>query len=157
TLVAVDRVRGDVPRLRGGAYLAGLHSHSVTTAPDGSLVMLGLGLRAEACRAVLPLPACDVTNRTIEGALVFKNAPELFDRLCRATSSFPDQCRILLRWVESVVEPSVRLAQVRHACSVLARTPQDARVDHIARDMAVSSRHLRRIFLEHVGLTPLEY
>jgi AraC-like DNA-binding protein len=157
TLTAVDGIRGDVPRLRGGAYLAGLQSHSVTTAPDGSLVMLGLGLSAEACRAVLPLPAREVTNLTIEAALIFKNTPELFERLRRATSSFSDQCRILLRWLESVVEPSPRLTQVHHACSVLARTPQDARVDRIARDMAVSSRHLRRVFLEYVGVTPLEY
>jgi len=157
TLVAVDGIRGDVPRLRGAVYLAGLHSRSVTTAPDGSLVMLGLGLSAEVCRAVLPLPAHEVTNLTIEATLVFKNTPELFERLCRATSSLPDQCRILLRWLESVIEPSARLTQVHHACRVLARTPQDARVDRIARDMAVSSRHLRRVFLQYVGVTPLEY
>src|ERR1700730_7494931 len=62
TLTAVDGIRGDVPRLRGAVYLAGLHSHSVTTAPDGPLVMLGLGLSAEACRAVLPLPARHVIS-----------------------------------------------------------------------------------------------
>ncbi len=157
TLTTVEGIRGHVPRLRGGAYLAGLHSHAVTTAPDGGLVMLGLGLSAEACRAVLPLPAREVTNLTIEAAWVFKNTPELFERLCRATSSFPDQCRILLRWLETVIKPSARLTQVHHACSVLARTPQNARVDRIARDMAVSSRHLRRVFLEYIGVTPLEY
>jgi len=46
---------------------------------------------------------------------------------------------------------------VHHACSVLAPTPQDAGVDRIAHDMGVSSRHLRRVFLEYVGVTPLEY
>jgi AraC-like DNA-binding protein len=157
SLITVDGIRSNVSRLRGAMYLAGLHSHSVTTAPDAHLVMLGLGLSAEACRAVLPLPAHEVTNLAIEAELVFKNTPELFDRLQRATASFPDQCRILLHWLESVIAPSARLAQVHHACSVLARTPQDARVDRIARDMTVSPRHLRRVFLEYVGITPLEY
>ena len=58
------------------------------------------------CRKTAPFAAL--------AELVFTNTSELFERLRRATSSFPDQCRVLLRWLESVIEPSARLTQVHN-------------------------------------------
>lgn len=101
----------------------------------------GLRLRTEALGPVLRLPARELRDVTVPLSAV------LPDRVARSVAEqvwdgrFPD----LLR-------PSPVDFRVRHAVRRL--WPGDAAVADVARDLGVAERHLRRLFLDHTGMSP---
>jgi AraC-like DNA-binding protein len=144
------------PILADTPFVVGVQSRAVTTVTTGLTTLLGVSLRAEIARAILPLPAREISGAIVEAALVIGDAGRIFERL-GAAASFADQCRVLLRWLLDRFKPDRRIDAVGHACGMLARTPTEARVRDAAKSLLVSPRHARRLLLDHVGLTPQDY
>ena len=156
TLRVIDSVERRRPSMRRAPFLAGLQSRAVVSQTRGALVMLGLSLRAETSRAVLSLPASEVTDLTIDAGDAFADAGELFDRLQDAPM-FEARSALLLQWVGRKVQTPLR----SHACSRPARSSR-GRAEATAMDAAASavgcsSRHLRRVVLDYIGIPPAEY
>jgi AraC-like DNA-binding protein len=156
TLRVTEAIERGRPSLRQAPFLVGLQSRPIVSEADGGLVLLGLSLRAEASRALLSLPAREVTDLTISADDVLANAGELFARLQEAPG-FRDRCGLLLRWVAGLVRTPAPLARVQRACSLLTRPAESTAMDAAAAAVGCSSRHLRRVFLDYVGVTPAEY
>jgi AraC-like DNA-binding protein len=101
----------------------------------------GIRFRTEALGSVLRLPAQELRDVTVPLSAV------LPDRVARSAAEqvwagrFPD----LLR-------PSPVDARVRHAVRRLWSA--DAAVADVAGELGVAERHLRRLFLDHTGLSP---
>ena len=144
------------PILADTPFVVGVQSRAVTTATAGRTTLLGVSLRAEMARAVLPLPAREISDTVVEAALVLDDAGRIFERLS-AAGSFGDQCAVLLQWLLDRLKPDRRIDAVGHACGMLARTPTEARARDAAKSLSVSPRHVRRLLLDHIGMTPQDY
>src|SRR5204862_3764094 len=67
------------------------------------------------------------------------------------------RCDLLMRWLERQISIPDRLGRIEHACAVIARSADLAAIDHAARAVGYTNRHLRRVFLEFVGTAPGDY
>jgi AraC-like DNA-binding protein len=144
------------PILTDAPFVVGIQNRAVTTVTAGLTTLLGVSLRAETARAVLPLPAREISGAVVEAPLVLGDAGRIFARLGTAVS-FGDQCVILLGWLLGRLRPDRRIDAVGHACGMLTRTPTEARMRDAARSLLVSPRHVRRLLLDHIGMTPQDY
>lgn len=101
----------------------------------------GVRFRTEALGPVLRLPAQELRDLTVPLSAV------LPDRVARTTAEqvwagrFPD-----------VLRPSPVDARVRHAVRRLWSA--EAAVADVAGELGIAERHLRRLFLDHTGLSP---
>ncbi|MTD53602.1 helix-turn-helix domain-containing protein [Amycolatopsis sp. RM579] len=101
----------------------------------------GLRFRTEALGPVLRLPAEELRDKTLTLSAV------LPDRVMRTVAEqvwagrFPD-----------VLRPSPIDARVRHGVRELFVT--GAAVGDVADELGVTERHLRRLFLDHTGMSP---
>jgi AraC-like DNA-binding protein len=137
-------------------FVVGVQNRAITTVTAGTTTLLGLSLRAERARAILPLPAREISGAMVEAPLVLADAGRIFARL-HAAVSFGDQCAILLDWLLDRLKPDPRIDAVGHVCAMMARTPTEARMRDAARSLLVSPRHVRRLLLDHIGMTPQDY
>jgi AraC-like DNA-binding protein len=142
--------------LADAPFVVGVQSRAVTTVTGGTTTLLGVSLRAEMARAILPLPAREISGAVVEAPLVLGDADQIFARLHDARS-FDDQCGVLLQWLLDRVKPDHRIAAVGRALGILARTPTEAQVRAAADSLLVSPRHARRLLLDHIGMTPQDY
>lgn len=136
----------------GMPVVGGLPTVAYTARQADDVYMLGISLKAAACSAVYRPPMDELTDVSVEGDLVYPGMRLLCERLYHA-ADFAAQRRMLMEWVAGVVRRRDGAAVVRRACQALGGAAEP-RVGRIARELAVSERHLRRVFLEHVGLTP---
>lgn len=149
-LLGVSEVRSADVRM------AGLQTQALVVRPTGGADLLGVSLRAETCAALLPLPLDELTDRNVEGPLAWPGLRELTQRLGDA-ATFREQCGLLLGWLAARLRPDPTGDAVQHACALL-RTPGPGEpVRRAANAMAVSPRHLRRLFARHVGVSPQQY
>lgn len=136
--------------------VAGLQTTTVMSRPLGRMSIVGVNLKAAACRAVIPLPLGELTDLCMDGALLFPGVRQLWEQLGEARS-FDHQRRLLSGWLLSLIEPPDRAALIQHACHLLGAHPDGQRIDEIMQASAVSPRHLRRLFRQHVGIGPAQY
>jgi len=155
-VVVADGGGSAPPILTDAPFVVGVQNRAITTVTAGVTTLLGVSLRAEMARAILPLPAREISGAVVEAPLVLGDAGPIFARL-GAAISFADQCAILLRWLLDRVKPDRRIDAVGHACGMLARTPTEARMRDAAKSLLVSPRHVRRLLLDHIGMTPQDY
>jgi AraC-like DNA-binding protein len=141
----------------GETHLAGLQTRSLVTVPAGRVDLLGVNLRAEGCAALLPLPLAEVTDRVVDGEQVFRELRALGQR-AGETEAFDAQCALLVRWLLSRLRHDASADVVRHGCALLRRGDvETVEVRGAAKALAVSPRHLRRLFDRHVGVSPRQY
>jgi len=137
-------------------YVAGLATRPYVTRPLGDADYVGISLHAETCAPILRLPLYEITDAVIDGPLVLPELRALGDRL-RAASDFAAQCALLLAWLHGRLRPTTSAAAVRHACTLLRTSCTEDGVWRTARELTVSPRHLRRLFADHVGVSPAQY
>ncbi len=155
-VMVVDGGPRTPPVLTDAPFVVGVQNRAVTTIAAGLTTLLGVSLRAERARAILPLPAHEISGAVVEAPLVLNDAGRMFERLGAAVA-FGDQCVALLDWLLDRLKPDRRIDAVGHACGLLARTPTEARMRDAARSLLVSPRHVRRLLLDHIGMTPQDY
>jgi AraC-like DNA-binding protein len=145
-----------VPLIHDAPFLAGLHSRTISTEAKGRLLMLGLSLKVETCRAILALPAHELANLTVPAEYVLPGMVQLFERLHEAPT-FRDRCDLLMRWLERRIRMPDRLALIERACCVIGQSADVGAINHAANAAGYTTRHLRRVFLDFVGAAPAHY
>lgn len=146
----------EIERMKSAAYVVGLQTGTVVTEPEGEVLLFGISLRAEACSVVLPVPAQEITGAFVDATQVFRDAGELTERLYEARD-FQERCRIALAWLAKRIAPDPQAEMVVNACRLLNNLPTGIGIDRVASDLNLSSRHLRRLFLHHLGVGPSGY
>ena len=128
--------------------------------PSFDTDLVAVTLRPGGAHALLGLPLGDLTNRVIEleDLLGPATVRALQRRLAGAPSAAP-RFALLVAFLRALREasrarPSARVAE---ALEVIDVAPGEARVLEIARDLAVSPKHLRTLFEREVGLSPKRY
>jgi AraC-like DNA-binding protein len=147
---------GTAPILRAAPYVAGLQTRALDTVSTARVDLLGVSLRAERAAAVLRLPASELTDATVDASLLFRDAGGLYGALKEAPS-FARQCGLLAAWLIRALAPERRSRLVGPACELLAADDSEAGAAGAARALGVSPRHLRRLFLDAVGVAPSDY
>ncbi len=125
----------------GGAVAVGLADTAVVHRLAAGSSCRGLRLRPKAVANVLGVPAHELRNKEIplDDVVGTRRAQHLIDTVLHGA---PDH------WLE--VDPP---AEVANALRILPMRL----VDETARALGLSSRHLRRLLLEHTGLGPKEH
>lgn len=141
---------------QGAAWVGGLKTQPYSVLPGGSMNLVGVSLRAEACAGLLPLSPAEVLNREAHGLPHTAGMRDVAAQLDDA-GGFAEQCALLERWLLARLRPLRGAEAVRHACALLRRGPAENAVGAAAKALAVSPRHLRRMVTEHVGIGPAEY
>lgn len=140
--------------------ITGLQTTAFTARPSCGVDLLGVSLRAERAAALLALPLNEVTDEWVEGRLVLEGADEVWERLCEAPD-FAARCGIVVPWLTARLRARREAGLLAHACRILGASPAESAdasgVGRVARSLSVSERHLRRLFLERVGVTPSRY
>ena len=155
--------RLDVSLLRGGresiatgsSVVGGLPTAAYTVRAEDEVYVVGVTLRPPVCGAVFHRPLAELTDRNVEGDLVRPGMRLLCEQLYHAVS-FAEQCRLLLAWLSGGLRRPRHDAPVHRACESLARAAEP-QVGRVADELGLSERHLRRVFQEHVGLTPRQW
>jgi AraC-like DNA-binding protein len=138
------------------AYLAGVHTGPLANHPQGEARLVGISLKMESAASVIPMPLREVTDLVIDADQVFHGIGELHARIQEA-SDFERQCEMMRSWLAARVRTEPRTEQIGRACGYLGASPTDARLNRVAADVGISGRHLRRLFLDHVGVGPAHY
>lgn len=123
--------------------------------PFGPLEILGLQLRPSATATVLGTSASRLQGMTLPLAACWGTKAELLEKRLRRETRL-EACLGLLC---DAVESSLATERPGHAIvSEAVRRMEDApglsRIETIARALDVSSRHLQRLFFDHVGCSP---
>ena len=139
-----------------GALVCGLHTRPAVSNPDRAVHIFGVSLRPDTSSALLGASLDDLTDRPVDGSLVFRDADALLNRLGEA-ASFAMQCDILLSWLAARLLVTTDTMLVARACGMLRREVGPAGVRLAAQMAGLSPRHLQRLFVRHVGLTPCRY
>jgi AraC-like DNA-binding protein len=131
-----------------GVMRVPLHVHLA-----GTVDMLGVRFHPGGASPFVPAPAAELTDRTVALAEFWRRAAELEERLSEAA---PDQ-RI------AIVEAALlaRLADARqvdirvaHVSNLIERSGGAVAVKALHEAVGLTRRHLERIYLDRVGLTP---
>lgn len=149
---------GDPP-LPGGSETSALRSYVVGAmrAPlqvrmAGTVDLLGIRFRPGGAAAFVPAPAGELTDRSVALREFWRRAPELEERLHDA----PADARISL--VEEALLGRVADAapdpRVAHVSRLIERSGGSVAVRELHAAVGLTRRHLERIYLERVGLTP---
>lgn len=138
------------------SLVAGLQTGAVVSRPRGAVAIFGISLRAATCRALLPLPLSEIAGLAVDGALLLPEVDRLWERV-GAEPCFEWRCRHVLGWLAARVTPPPQAGLIHCACGLLDGSPEAHRLDAVVQTTAVSSRHLRRLFRQHVGVGPAQY
>jgi AraC-like DNA-binding protein len=145
-----------VERLR----VNGVQTTAFTAVPSSGVHLLGISVRAEWAAALLALPLSEATDVWVEGRLVLEGADEVWERLCEAPD-FTARCAIVVPWLTARLRPRREAELLAHACRAMAhpraRFAGEGGVRVLAKSLYVSERHLRRLFLDRVGVSPSSY
>jgi AraC-like DNA-binding protein len=136
--------------------VSGLHTHPAEIHHDGHQAGIQLDLTTAGARALLGVPASEVSREIVELDAVSPSLRSLPERLAEAGT-----------WAarQRVVERELVAALARHGAPrpraevgrALARLTQGATVQEVADDVGYSRRHLSSVVRAECGVTPKEY
>jgi AraC-like DNA-binding protein len=133
--------------------VSGLRSGPLYSRPTGAVTVVGVNLRTEWCAELLPVPIDELAATMVDGSLLFRGAERLRHRLAEA-ADFRAQAALLLHWLVRIRRPHPRTPLVRWVCAELRRGKE---LSATAAEAGMSTRHLRRLFGERVGVNPAGY
>ena len=147
-------------RRSGWSSVSGLHPHPAEIHHSGRQTGLQLALTAAGARALLGVPAADVS-----GALT--DLTELEGAAARCLRELPEQLHEACDWPERVrrVERALTTALAitgapgprAEVGRALARLSRLSSVGAVAADVGLSRRHLTTVVRAEVGISPKEY
>jgi AraC-like DNA-binding protein len=140
--------------------VTGVQTTAFTALPSCGVHLLGVSVRAEWAAALLALPLSEAADVWVEGRLVLDGTDEVWERLCEAPD-FAARCAIVVPWLTVRLKPRREAELLAHACRQVAdprvRLVDGGGVGMLARSLYVSERHLRRLFLDRIGVSPSSY
>jgi AraC-like DNA-binding protein len=155
--VRVERPCASTPEADWKATLVGgLQTRPLVTRPDGHVHTFGVNLKPEGSFVFLRTPLDALTNAYIDGSLLWRDADALLNQLGE-TGSFHAQCDLVLRRLGRLAVADESATLVSSACRLLQRDSSAGIVERAAARAGVSHRHLRRLFVERVGIGPARY
>ncbi|HEX2190559.1 MAG TPA: helix-turn-helix domain-containing protein [Longimicrobiaceae bacterium] len=147
-------LREGMPHHRLRSYVVGAMRRPLEVRMRGAVELVGVRFRPGGSAAFLPLPLAEITDAAVALSEVWGSlADELESRLPGA--SHAERVRIVeaaLRERRGRGRPLH--AAVARACALIARSGGCVAVEALAAETGTSRRHLERLFLEQVGLTP---
>ena len=139
-----------------GSFVGGLYARPVVVRHGGSSRGVQFNLEPPAVRALLGVPAGELTHRTVPlDALLGPDASRLAQRLHAASGAeerFAVLDDVLLR-ARSRAGPPARPDVVR-AWALLRASGGQVRIDALAEALGCSRRHLAKRFAQEVGVSP---
>lgn len=138
------------------AWVAGLKTAPFTTHPGPGSYLVGVSLYVESAAALLPFPPGVLLNRDVPEPEPLPEMETVRGRLA-ATDRFEEQCRVLMEWLRGRIAAPRGAGLVRRACALLRSAPPEHAVASTASRLGISTRHLRRLMTEHVGVGASEY
>jgi AraC-like DNA-binding protein len=146
------------PRQAPGHYttlLGGLHTSPAEIVHDGRQSGIQVGLNPIGARALLGLPAGELTAIDVHADEVLGLVANELQERVRLARSWPDRFAIvdevlLTRLVANREPPP----EVVHAWHMLLSSGGSVKVSQLTREVGWSGRHLQVRFREEVGLTP---
>jgi len=155
------------PRQPGGCYdtlVGGLHTAPALITHDGRQSGIQIGMSPLGARALLGVPAGELTSLDVEGADVLGPLASNISERLRETADWTRRFEILsellldrARAGAATTEPGAAPGisrEVRHAWQSLLRSGGRISVAQLAADTGWSDRHLRAKFRLEIGLTP---
>jgi AraC-like DNA-binding protein len=140
----------------GAVWIGGLRTLPYRVHAAAGMLLLGISLRAETAGALLPFPPGDLLNQEVEDPGCGLEMAVMRDRLAEAPD-FAAQCAMLLQWLSGRLNPPRGAALVRSACARLRAAATEDAVSTASRTLGVSTRHLRRLLNEQLGVGASEY
>jgi len=155
------------PRQPGGRYdtlVGGLHTAPALITHDGRQSGIQIGMSPLGARALLGVPAGELTSLDVEGADVLGSLAAHISERLRGDADWPRRFEILNELLldragasAAATEPGAVPGisrEVRYAWQALLRTGGRISVAQLAADTGWSDRHLRSKFRQEIGLTP---
>jgi AraC-like DNA-binding protein len=139
-----------------GFHAAGPQTGFFVTQPQGPVKMLGISLKMDGASSLLKLPLAEITDLTVEGQIIFPQQRFLWEQVAEL-ETFEAQRDLLVRWLFCAIQPTFHLDLIQHACWSLREQPTSRTLDQLSTQLHLSSRHLRRLMLRHVGIGPAQY
>jgi len=136
--------------------VVGPQTGAFTVAPQGDVKMLGISLKMDGSSALFSLPITEIVDQAVEACCLFPQQRFLWEQMAE-TESFRKQCNILMNWLMGVFQPAPQLDLVQHACWSLREQPTSYTLDQLSAQLNLSSRHLRRLMRQHIGVGPAQY
>ncbi|GIH71112.1 helix-turn-helix domain-containing protein [Sphaerimonospora thailandensis] len=151
------------PRTPSGTYdtlVGGLHTTPALITHDGRQSGVQIALTPLGARALLGLPAGELSGLDLDGADVLgRLAAELRERLLE-TGGWAERFTVLDRVLGGVLAATVRpgspAPEVAHAWRLLLAADGDTSVADLAEQVGWSTRHLSQRFRTEIGLGPKE-
>jgi len=114
--------------------------------------MLGIRFRPGRALPLLGMPLAEVTDARVPLQELWRGDAERIAETLANARTLAERVAMLEREIERRIAGAEVDRRVDAAIARMLRTPQN--VEIIARDIGISRQHLRRQFLEHVGVTP---
>jgi AraC-like DNA-binding protein len=146
-------VNGDVSK-QAVTLFAGQLTAQLTLKPTGAVAVLGVRFHPHGAWPLFPVPQHEVTGLTLD---VEDLSPELSRALCAVRDQTHD-VHTAVPLVQRVLERRIADLRFDRRVEVATRTIIDAdgavSIDALAESVALTRRHLERLFLDAVGLPP---
>lgn len=134
----------------GRAYVVGPMRVPSDIRYDGRPLVLGVRFLPGAARALVPPPADELVDRTLDLESIWRNVPSLLDALASAGDG-----ATRLATLERALADRVRTdVSAEPMALVIERAAGRTDIAALARAAGLSERQLQRRFRERVGLTP---
>ena len=141
------------PGMSRELQLVGTMTHARRFALSASQPQFGVRFRPGMSQAFLPLSGLETTDQSIALSAIWgAEAGRLSEQISEARSAV--QGMALLE--ESLSNPG-DITLVQRVCASIVQQRGQIRMDDLASQAGLSARQLRRIFLEHVGLSPKHF
>jgi len=146
-------VNGDVSR-QAATLFAGQLTEQLTLKPTGAVAVVGVRFHPHGAGPLFRVPQHEITGLTLD---LEDLAPEL-SRALREVRDQTDDVGTAVRLVQRVLERRIADLQVdrrvQFATTAIIDADGAVSIDRLAERVALTRRHLERLFLDAVGLPP---
>jgi len=141
------------PSVARGLQLVGTMTTARKFAISAGDVQFGVRFRPAMSRSFLPLPGLDTLDQLIALSDVWgAPAGRLAEQIAEARSA--EQC---IGLIEARLANPTDITVVQRICTSIVEQSGQLRIDDLAFHAGFSTRQLRRLFLEQVGLSPKHF
>ena len=141
------------PGISGELQVVGTMTHAQSFALSACDFQFGVRFRPGMSQAFLPLPGLEITDRSIGLSEIWgARARRLTEQISELRSPVQG-----IRLLEENLPKPADITLVQRVCASIVEGRGQVRIDDLAFEAGLSARQLRRLLLEHVGLSPKHF